>query len=110
MNSCRILDEEGHHIVGSLLLDLRDKGRHGDRARFRGSLRQLGAILAYEIARDLPSRLPAPGSRLGDARHPEHRQPALPPGDRQRLPVPPRRGPYELARAVHAPGVSGPRV
>lgn len=52
----RILDEEGHPIIGELLATLRDVGRQGDRQAFRTALFRLGGYLAYEIGRTLPTR------------------------------------------------------
>jgi uracil phosphoribosyltransferase len=52
----RILDEEGHPVIGELLFALRDEQSQGSRGSFRDALRRLGALLAYEAARDLPTR------------------------------------------------------
>ena len=51
----RVLDEEGHPVVGSLLTELRCVDRQQDRDRFRRAMGRLGAFLGYELARWLPS-------------------------------------------------------
>jgi len=70
MDRCRILDEEGHPVVGRLLLELRDVERQGSRARFRGALRSLGALLGYEIAKTLSTRLEVVQTPLGSREEP----------------------------------------
>lgn len=52
----RILDEEGHPIVGSLLTTLRCVALQADRDAFRRAMHRLGCYLGYEIARDLPRK------------------------------------------------------
>ena len=63
----RILDEEGHPVVGELLATLRCVTRQTDRDAFRRAMKRLGCHLGYELARDLPRttrRLTTPlGSR-----------------------------------------------
>lgn len=66
----RIIDEEGHPVVGTLLLLLRDEERQRDRARFRGAMRQLGMLLGYEVARDLPTRAQEVRTCLGSRTEP----------------------------------------
>jgi len=50
----RVLDEEGHPIIGTLLRTLRSVDRQGDRDAFRRAMKRLGTFLGFEIARTLP--------------------------------------------------------
>lgn len=61
----RVLDEEGHPVVGQLLMNLRDSERQQDRDRFLTSMRRLGFILGYEAGRLLPRTLKKVNTPLG---------------------------------------------
>jgi uracil phosphoribosyltransferase len=52
----RILDEEPNPYAGELLRRIRSVGEQEDRARFRGALRRIGALIAYEISKTLPAK------------------------------------------------------
>ena len=66
----RILDEEGHPVVGRLVMNLRDRELQRDRDRFLISLRRLGMLLAYEAGRDLPHGLQKVRTPLGERSEP----------------------------------------
>jgi len=70
MKAVRVLDEEGHPVVGQLLCDLRDVSRQGHRHHFRQALRHLGRILAYELAPKLPCASCKVVTPLGEKREP----------------------------------------
>lgn len=66
----RILDEEGHPIIGEILVTLRDVGLQGRRDVFRAALRRVGQFLGYEIARGLPTSARLVTTPLGSRHEP----------------------------------------
>jgi len=66
----RILDEEGHPVVGELLTTLRCVTRQVDRDAFRRAMKRLGCYLGYELARDLPRTTRRVTTPLGSREEP----------------------------------------
>lgn len=63
----KTLDNAENPIIGSLLAEMRDQGRQADRRRFNENLEQIGTLLAYEIAKTLPTRVVDVSTPLGTA-------------------------------------------
>src|SRR5690554_3536621 len=66
----RILDEEKNPTIGALLRRVRSVGEQADRGRFRESLRELGHLIAYEIAKTLEVRPHVCKTPLGERTEP----------------------------------------
>jgi uracil phosphoribosyltransferase len=66
----RVLDEERNPIIGELLAIVRSVKRQCDPHHFRGAVKRLGALLAYEIARTLETRDEVCTTPLGSRREP----------------------------------------
>ena len=78
MPTTRVLDEEGHPLVGDLLRQIRDVEQQRDRFRFVSAMKQLGIFLGYEIARQLPCSEIEVSTSLGSRKEPVLRsQPVL---------------------------------
>lgn len=66
----RVLDEEGHPVIGTLLRTLRGVDRQSDRDAFRRAMKRLGTFLGYELARTLPRTSETVTTPLGQRSEP----------------------------------------
>ncbi len=63
----KTLKQDANPIVGALLAEMRCQERQNDRRRFNENLELMGTLLAYEIARTLPTRDQEVTTPLGKA-------------------------------------------